>query len=63
MALHKYMKRLKSQKEQWVLFDDNHVQKPTATRGHNIPPILPAELAILMPVVRTEVGYIYISVK
>ena len=61
MALQKYMKRLKSQKEQWILFDDNHVQKPTATRGHKIPPILPAELAIL--IVRTEVGYIYISVK
>ena len=63
MALQKYMKRLKSQKEQWVLFDDNHVQKSTATRGHNIPPILPPELAILMPIVRTEDGYIYISVK
>ena len=27
--------------------------EPTATRGHNIPPIIPAELAILTPVVRT----------
>ena len=47
MALQKYMKRLKSQKEQWMLFDDNHVQKPTATRRHKIPSILPVELAIL----------------
>ena len=27
--------------------------EPTATRGHNIAPIFPAELAILTPVVRT----------
>lgn len=31
--------------------------KPTVTRGHTIPPILPIALAIPTPVVRTEVGY------
>lgn len=33
--------------------------KPTATKGHMIPPNLPTELATPTPVVLTEVGYIY----